>query len=526
MIGSDDSGLWDIAVARAAATPDAVFAVDDGGRRLTFAALLRAAETRRDALAALGVRPGDVVSWQLPNWVESFVLTLALHGMGAIQNPLIMILREREVGHITGQAGADFLIGPGSWSGHDFTAMYRNVVAAGAAPAGVRLLETTPDGLLSEVVHSPLPGRAGTPAPWRTDGETRWLFSTSGTTSAPKLVRHGDRAVLHAARTTANAVAMAASDVVASPAPVTHVGGIVNFLVTLLSGSSQVVQERFDPVGSPLFFREHDITITGIGEPFFRAFLACAQAHPELAPLFPRIRAFQCGGAPKNPALHGEMRAVFGGAGIISGYGMTECPMLAWNAIGDSDDVLATTEGRAAVGMQVRTVALDGTPCGVGEEGELRVRGPHLMLGYADPADGLDAFDDEGYLRTGDLGRLDPAGNVTVTGRVKDVIIRNMENVSAREVEDLLVQHPDVLECAVVGVPDPVTGERVCAVIAVRAGATAPTLSELGEHLGRLGLSRRKWPERLSVVDVLPRNAMGKVAKPVLRAWSAEEVGT
>ena len=161
---------------------------------------------------------------------------------------------------------------------------------------------------------------------------------------------------------------------------------------------------------------------------------------------------------------------------------------------------------------------LDGSRAGVGEAGEIRVKGPMVMRGYLDATLDREAFDSEGFLRTGDLGRLDDAGNVAITGRVKDIIIRNMENISAKEVEDLLFTHPAIADAAVVGLPDDRTGERVCAVVVLKEGQEAPTLAELVEFTVGNGLAKQKTPEQLEVLDALPRNPTGKVLKYELRA--------
>jgi cyclohexanecarboxylate-CoA ligase len=153
---------------------------------------------------------------------------------------------------------------------------------------------------------------------------------------------------------------------------------------------------------------------------------------------------------------------------------------------------------------------------GPGEEGELRLKGPQRMLGYIDTRLDADAFDDDGWYRSGDLGVVDARGNVTVTGRLKDIIIRNAENISALEVEDALFRHPAVHDVAVIGVPDPRSGERLCAVVVPEPGAE-PTLEVLAAHCRELGLAAQKWPERVELVDDLPRTPMGKVKKELLR---------
>jgi acyl-CoA synthetase (AMP-forming)/AMP-acid ligase II len=162
-------------------------------------------------------------------------------------------------------------------------------------------------------------------------------------------------------------------------------------------------------------------------------------------------------------------------------------------------------------------VTLEGKRAGIDEEGEIRVKGPMVMRGYLDSSLDADAFDDEGYLRTGDLGKLDASGNVSITGRVKDIIIRNMENISAKELEDILFTHPKVADVAVVGLPDPRTGERACAVVVPKDASDPPTLSELCDHLLARDLMKQKLPEQVEIVDALPRNPTGKVLKFELR---------
>jgi non-ribosomal peptide synthetase component E (peptide arylation enzyme) len=190
------------------------------------------------------------------------------------------------------------------------------------------------------------------------------------------------------------------------------------------------------------------------------------------------------------------------------------------------DDVLATTEGPAVAGTTLRIVTVDGKEAGPGEEGEVRARGPQVMLGYLDPALDAAAFDEDGWFRTGDLGTLDAEGNLTVTGRLKDVIIRKGENISAKEVEDLLFTHPRVADVAVIGLPDPDSGERACAVVVTAAGDDPLSFDEMVAHLREQGLITRKLPEQLEVVDALPRNPSGKILKFELqkafstRKWS------
>jgi acyl-CoA synthetase (AMP-forming)/AMP-acid ligase II len=505
--------VWDLVLERAARTPDAVLAIDPAGRTLTFAGLRDRAEELAGRLAADGVEPGSIVSWQLPTWIEGTVLSLALSRLGAVQNPLIPMLRHREVAFISAQAGTRTLVVPETWRGFDHRAMAEQV-AVGSP--GLRVLLADHDGVRTAGAAVPLA------APAQSADEPRWLFYTSGTTADPKGARHSDAALLHAAWALADRVGVRATDRMAQPAPLTHVGGVILTFVALLTGCTLVLEDLFDPERTPAHFHQQAVTLIGTGTPFFMAYLDYDEAHPELRPLFPEVRAFLSGGAPKPPTLDGEMRRRLG-AGIVSGYGMTECPMLAWNAPEDGEAVLATSEGRAVAGVTVEVRGADDRPVPAGTEGELCVRGPQLMLGYVDAALDVDAFTADGLLRTGDLARLDAAGNIAVTGRVKDVIIRNMENVSAREVEDLLITHPAVRDVAVIGIPAPGIGERICAVVAAADPQAPPDLAELGAHLRAQGMSSRKFPEQLEVLPELPRNSMGKLEKAALRRRFSRE---
>jgi cyclohexanecarboxylate-CoA ligase len=207
-----------------------------------------------------------------------------------------------------------------------------------------------------------------------------------------------------------------------------------------------------------------------------------------------------------------------GGVGILSGWGLTEVPVLTMGGPGDPDAKLASTEGRPLPGVDLHVVRADGIDAAPGEVGEIRVKAPQMMLGYVDPSLDNEAFDAMGYFRTGDLGSIDPEGFVTISGRLKDVVIRNGENVGAAEVEELLRLHPAVIDAAVIGLPDSRTGERVCAVVEVRAGYRGLNLDSVGAFLKSHGLRPQAWPSQLEVVPSLPRSVAGKVEKFTLQS--------
>jgi acyl-CoA synthetase (AMP-forming)/AMP-acid ligase II len=219
------------------------------------------------------------------------------------------------------------------------------------------------------------------------------------------------------------------------------------------------------------------------------------------------------GAAPKPPELHYELKRELGGVGAVSVYGSTEVPFISVSSVHDGDEQLARTEGRALAGAEIRVVDADGRVCAPGEVGELRVRGPQVCRGYLDETLDADAVDRDGFFRTGDLGALDAEGFVTITGRLKDVIIRKGENISAKEVEDVLYTHPAVAEVAVIGLRDRELGERCCAVLVLRDGNQPVSAVDIASFCREAGLANQKIPERVEIIDELPRNASGKVLK-------------
>jgi acyl-CoA synthetase (AMP-forming)/AMP-acid ligase II len=505
----DAGSLWQLVERRVEATPDDLALLDETGRRWTFAELKVEGERVAAGLADMGVGEGDVVSWQLPTWLESMALVLALSRLRAAQNPIIPIYREREVGFIARQARSRLLLVPSEWRGFDYRAM-----ANGIAGQVEGLDVLVADKKLPTGDPSTLP-----PPPEATEAEqapVRWLFYTSGTTADPKGAQHTDATIMAIARGMSERLVMVPEDRNALCFPFTHIGGITWLFASLLVGFVNLIDEAFDPVKTTEFLNREGVTVAGSGTFFHMGYLKYRREHPDVT-LFANVRCYPGGGAPKPPQLHHDLKKEIGGAGIVSGYGLTEAPILTMASVDDDDDALANTEGRAMPGVELKLVTLDGKVAGIGEEGEIRATAPQLMKGYLDSALDAEAFDEEGYFRTGDLGRVDENGNVTITGRVKDIIIRKGENISAKEVEDLLFQHESVADVAVIGLPDAERGEMACAVVVVADGADPLGFDEMGEFLKGTGLRIQAVPERLELIDALPRNPAGKVVKNELR---------
>jgi cyclohexanecarboxylate-CoA ligase len=504
----DAPTLWGLIEARAAATPHGLMAVDEDGREMSFAGYRDRVERAAAGLAAdHGIGAGDVITWQLPTWLESMVLVGAIARLGATQNPVLPIYREREVGFCARQTGAKLLVVPSEFAGFDFRAMAEKIAADITRDGGTVSVLTAdrslPDG-----------DPADLPAPPSSGDDVRWLFYTSGTTADPKGAQHTDRTIYAVAKGMGERLAVTATDRNALAFPFTHIGGITWLVTSLQTGMSNILFQAFVPDLVVRVLSERGVTMAGSGTYFHQSYLAAQRSADHL--LFPRVRNFPGGGAPKPVELYWEMKELFD-APIISGYGLTEAPILTMGASTDLDEDLAQTEGAAMPGVELKLVKLDGTLAGTGEEGEVRAKAPQLMLGYLDSSLDADAFDDEGYFRTGDLGMLNERGMLTVTGRLKDVIIRKGENVSAKEVEDHLYRHPSIADVAVIGLPDADRGEMVCAVVATAEGAEPITLPEVFEFLKGEGLMVQKIPERLELVPAIPRNPTGKILKNELR---------
>ncbi|WP_326808236.1 AMP-binding protein [Streptomyces sp. NBC_01775] len=505
--------LWELVVRRADLSPDATVLIQAGGtpdedRSITFGQLRERAERTAAGLYERGVRPGDTVAWQLPTRIETVVLSLALARLGVRQTPVIPFYRDREVAPALRATRASHYAHPGHWRGFDYGAMADRLgVEHGLLPRLLAVHDTLPETASGAV---PLP-----PAP--TDGtEVRWIYWTSGTTSDPRGVLHTDRSLIAGGSCLAHALRLRPDDVGSIAFPYAHIGGPDYLVMLLLYGFPAVLFEKFALPGALDAYRRHGVTTAGGSTAFYSMFLAEQRKQPDRK-LIPTLRLLAGGGAPKPAELYHEVVKEMG-CRLTHGYGMTEAPMITMGAPDDTPEHLATTEGRPPEAMEIRITTPDGKPLPPGTEGEVRLRGETVCRGYLDAAQTAEAFDKDGFLRTGDLGHVLESGHLVLTGRTKDIIIRKGENISAKEVEQLLYEHPAVGDAAVVGLPDRERGERVCAVIEQPEGAPAVTLAELTAYLKGEGLATHKLPEQLEVVSALPRNeALRKVLKYKLR---------
>jgi acyl-CoA synthetase (AMP-forming)/AMP-acid ligase II len=492
----DAKTVWELIDRRAAASPDRVM-LYDGDRETTFAQYKDMVERAAAGLYGLGVGADVNVSWQLPTWTESAVLVGALCRLGAIQNPMLPIYRYKEVSFIARQTHCKLLITASTWNNFDYAALAEQVAGENDDMHTLVADHWNPEG--DPATLPPPPDGNAQP--------DRWIFYTSGTTADPKGARHTDRSVLAGAIGYAHKTHVVEDDIALVAFPFTHVGGIIIGVFTpLLTGSAAVLMEVWTPQASTTLIQKHGITLGNGAPAIHTALLAEIKANPEA---YKTIRGFPSGGSTKPPQLHDELKAAVPGSfGITSGYGMTEAPIVSQTDIDAPEDSKRNGEGTATPGVEFK----------IADNGELLVKGPQVMRGYVDSSLDADAFTSDGWLHTGDMARFDEHGAVLITGRIKDIIIRKGENVSAKEVEDTLYGHPKIADVAVLGILDADRGEMVVAFVVPKDASDAPDVRDVFEYCKGVGLMTQKIPERIEIIDVMPRNASGKVPKHELRA--------
>ncbi len=490
-------------------TPERVLVVD-GDRRLDCRSLHSEAHTLAQALLAR-TPPGSVVSFMLPNWAEAAPIYLGATMAGMVVHPLLPSLRDRDLEFILADAESRFVFVPAQFRNHDYVAMLSRVCARMERPPSVVVLR---GGAGSHTPYETLlaPEGPAQPLPNLEPDGVQMVLYTSGTTGMPKGVLHSHnsiRALMHQIGTYWQ---VSPGDTFLVPSPISHIGGsIYTFESPLLLGSRAVLMERWEPDPAvKLIDSEHCTHMAG-ATPFLEQLLAAAQrAGTRLSSL----KVFICGGASVPPSLVRQGATYFANAAVTRVYGSTEVPVTTVGVV-DRADVAhaAQTDGRPGI-AEVRLIDADGNDA---PEGEIRARGPQMLRGYLHPADEVTVFDDEGYYRTGDIGRWIDGDYLTVTGRLKDIIIRNGENIAPKEVEDVLVDHPDILAVTIVGLPDPRTGERACAVIVPRS-RPGPDVGSIQAFLRAQGVASFKFPEQVEIRESLPKNDTGKVLKQVVRA--------
>jgi cyclohexanecarboxylate-CoA ligase len=533
LLAMKSAGLWrdqllledlDRWVAR---VPERIAAVDHNsqtGERtvLSYAELGQRADKLAIGLAQLGIRRGDVISYQSPNWWQFVALHLAALRVGAISNPLMPIFRERELSFMLRQAESRLLVVPRRFRGFDHYAMAEALRAAlpmlehvlVVGGEGEAAFENLLDGSVDtrgEQAQALFAERRPTP------DDVIQLLYTSGTTGEPKGVMHTSNTLFSAFMPMVERFALGSSDAVLMASPIAHqTGFIYGMMMPIHLGCKAVFQDLWDPKQAFDLIAAEQVTFTMGATPFLSDLTDEAErrgAQPQ------SLRVFVSAGAPIPRALVRRANAALD-AHIISAWGMTENGAVTTTRPGDPPQKTFETDGCPIAGMELRAVDENGRPLPPDREGRLQVRGSSNFVGYLKHPEwyGTDAGE---WFDTGDLARIDADGYVRITGRTKDIIIRGGENIPVVEVEQLIYQHPAILEVAVVAMPDPRLGERACAFVTLREGA-ALTLRELIDFLERRKLARNYLPERLEVLPNLPKTPSGKIQKVMLRVTAKE----
>ncbi|MCU1346137.1 MAG: acyl-CoA synthetase, partial [Acidimicrobiia bacterium] len=464
-------------------------------------------------LSQRGIRSGDVVAFQLPNWMEAAASFWGLTALGVTLLPIPHFYGPHELRHILVQSGARVLITAATFGRRDFVA---ELEAVRGDVAQLELVVVVGGGTLptwavdfDEVAASDPVAQVWKPV---SPQDAAVIGYTSGTGASPKgaVLTHRALAfetVFHMGRY------YQSPRVLLNSSPVTHMAGmLVALLAPIVRNEPIHLIDRWDPDAVLAAMRADDLT-SGWGAAIF---LTSLLDHPDItAEDIARIHPCYMGGSPIPAAL--VERADELGIWIGRGYGMTEQPTVSWTLPADSLDKRARTNGPAMVGVEIKVVDADGVEVPRGVAGELLVRGPDRSSGYLDPRLSETAFDADGWFTTGDIGLLEDDGCLVITDRAKDIIIRGGENISAAEVEEMLLSIPGIAEVAVVAGPDPRYGERACAFVRTKPGVGSIELDAVRAHLQRLGLSRQKWPETIRTVEELPRTPSGKIKKAELR---------
>ena len=536
-------GRW----ARERPGEDALVDVRASGTRVwTWEELDREADKAASLLLELGVEPGETVAYQLPNWGEFVILTLACMKVGAICCALMPIFREREIGFALRRSRARVLVvaeefrgrrhaeetasllagdvdGPKTGLSDRFSAHRHGVAVEHVLVVGSDGAAVLPEGggvswhdfAAALAAREPDAEAIGARKPAPT--ALSQLFFTSGSTGEPKGVLHRYDALTRAAMMEVEHLGLGRDDTIFIPTPLAHQTGLLyGMWLAFALGSTQVIQDIWDPHTAAKALREWDGTFVQAATPFLADLVRVVEAGEEEAP--PALRIFVVTGAAVPRALAQRATSVLAAA-VCGAWGSTESCLGALAAPGDDPAKVWGTDGRALAGTRIRIVDADDKLLGPGEEGNFQVTSRCLFERYLDRPDlTAAALTADGWYRTGDLATIDSDGFLRLTGRVKDIINRGGEKVPVAEIEQLLHEHPAVAEVAIVAMPDERLGERACAFV-VRAPDFAGDfgLAEVREFLDAREMSKHYWPERVEIVTAMPRTPSGKIQKFILR---------
>ncbi len=510
-----DASLADYWQQSARAMPDKIAVVDNHGASYTYSALDHAASCLANWMLAKGIESGDRIAFQLPGWCEFTVIYLACLKIGAVSVPLLPSWREAELVWVLNKCQAKMFFAPTLFKQTrpvDLILPLQNQLPQLQQIVGVdKLAPATSSLSLSQIIadNTPL-----TTAITTHGDELAAVLFTSGTEGLPKGVMLTHNNILASERTYCARLNLTWQDVFMMPAPLGHATGFLHGVTApFLIGARSVLLDIFTPDACLALLEQQRCTCMLGATPFVYDLLNLLEKQPaDLSAL----RFFLCGGTtiPKKVARECQQR----GIKLLSVYGSTESSP---HAVVNLDDPLSRfmhTDGYAAAGVEIKVVDDARKTLPPGCEGEEASRGPNVFMGYFDePELTARALDEEGWYYSGDLCRMDEAGYIKITGRKKDIIVRGGENISSREVEDILLQHPKIHDACVVAMPDERLGERSCAYVVLKAPHHSLSLEEVVAFFSRKRVAKYKYPEHIVVIEKLPRTASGKIQKFLLR---------
>ncbi|MED8721292.1 medium-chain fatty-acid--CoA ligase [Escherichia coli] len=510
-----DASLADYWQQTARAMPDKIAVVDNHGASYTYSALDHAASCLANWMLAKGIESGDRIAFQLPGWCEFTVIYLACLKIGAVSVPLLPSWREAELVWVLNKCQAKMFFAPTLFKQTrpvDLILPLQNQLPQLQQLVGVDKLAPATSALsLSQIIadNTPL-----TTAITVHGDELAAVLFTSGTEGLPKGVMLTHNNILASERAYCARLNLTWQDVFMMPAPLGHATGFLHGVTApFLIGARSVLLDIFTPDACLALLEQQRCTCMLGATPFVYDLLNLLEKQPaDLSAL----RFFLCGGTtiPKKVARECQQR----GIKLLSVYGSTESSP---HAVVNLDDPLSRfmhTDGYAAAGVEIKVVDDARKTLPPGCEGEEASRGPNVFMGYFDePELTARALDEEGWYYSGDFCRMDEAGYIKITGRKKDIIVRGGENISSREVEDILLQHPKIHDACVVAMPDERLGERSCAYVVLKAPHHSLSLEEVVAFFSRKRVAKYKYPEHIVVIEKLPRTASGKIQKFLLR---------
>lgn len=503
---------WNMAVL---SSPEKVAVTDLQGVHLTYRELDEAAGRVATFLQEIGVSPGDFVSFQLPNWAEFTMIYIACLKVGAVVNPICPSYRGQELLYILNKCESKVLFIPAEFRGHDYTALKSLLAPKVPSLKKVVVVEKgkkVKDSLtLNWVLNKYSPVFVSTT---RKSDDLAAVVFTSGTEGFPKGVMYTHNNIIAAEKALAASINFTCYDVLFMPAPVGHATGFHHGVtMPFIVGAKSVLQDIFKPDISLKLIERERCTVGFGPTPFVYDILRELKRNKyDISSL----RFYVSGGAPIP--RHMVREALQAGFKVLPDYGTTESVPHTQVRPHDSLEKIVNTDGKAVPGVEVKVVDETRHQLPSGVQGEEASRGPNVFVGYLkEPELTARVIDDEGWFYSGDLCIMDDDGYIRITGRKKDIIIRGGENISSIEVENILLQHPNVREAAVVAMPDERLGERVCAYVILENSDKGLTLEEIRDFFRKKNMSKYKCPERLEIVKCLPRTESGKIQKYVLR---------